>query len=202
MRPEKILTVAKKVGLDAVAITDHDTLRGGLEGRKYQEKYGVQVIAGSEVKSDAGDIIGLGVQEEIRSRTWADVIDEIRDQGGIVVLPHPYRSHRSVQDLAKAVDLIEIWNGRSTPDQNSWAMELARNLQKKGLMGSDAHLSREIGNVKAIYEQSSWVLEEILCTGYASVWDIGLSQVIGHVRKGEFLSLFLEGGRWVAKKVL
>jgi predicted metal-dependent phosphoesterase TrpH len=202
MRPEKILAIAKKVGLDVVAITDHDTILGGLEGRKYQEKYGVRVIVSSEVKSDAGDIIGLGLEEEIRSREWKDVIDEIRDQGGVVVLPHPYRSHRSVQDLAKAVDLVEVWNARSTPEQNARALELASRLGKKGIIGSDAHLLREIGNAKAIYENNSWVLKETLCANYASTRDIYSSQVIGHVRKGELLSLIMEGGRWVARKVL
>jgi predicted metal-dependent phosphoesterase TrpH len=202
MRPEMILATAKRKGLDVVAITDHDTILGGLEGRKYQEKYGVQVIVGSEVNSDAGDIIGLGIQEEIRSRAWKDVIDEIRDQGGVVVLPHPYRSHRSVQDLAGAVDLVEVWNARSTPEQNTRALELASRLGKRGLMGSDAHLFREIGNVKTIYENDSWVLKEKLCARYASTQDICSSQVIGHVRKGELLSLILEGGRWVARKVL
>lgn len=202
MRPEKILVIAKKRGLDAVAITDHNSILGGLEGRKYQEKYGVEVIVGSEVKSDAGDIIGLGIEEEIRSRAWKDVIDEIKGQGGIVVLPHPYRSHHSVQDLAEAVDLVEVWNARSTPEQNTRALELASRLGKNGLMGSDAHLFREIGNVRAIYKNNSWVLKETLCARYASSRDICFSQVIGHVRKREFLSLILGGGRWVAKKVL
>lgn len=202
MRPEKILSVAKKKGLDAVAITDHDTIQGGLEGRKYEEKSGVRVIVGSEVKSDAGDIIGLGIQEEIRTRVWEEVIDEIREQGGVAVLPHPYRSHRSIQDLAEAVDLVEVWNARSTPDQNAQALELASNLGKRGLIGSDAHLFREIGNVKATYTNDTWILKETLCTRYASTWDICSSQVIGHIRKGEFISLILEGGRWVARKVL
>ena len=202
MRPEKILTIAKKCGLDVVAITDHDTIRGGVEGRKYEEKTGVQVIVGSEVKSDAGDIIGLNIQEEIRSRSWRAVIDEIRDQGGVAVLPHPYRSHRFIQDLAGAVDFIEIWNARSTPEQNAQAVELASKLGKGGLMGSDAHVLREIGNVKAIYETDSWVLKEVLCARYASTRDICSSQIVRHVRKGEFRSLVQEGGRWLTKKIL
>ncbi|QSZ67926.1 PHP domain-containing protein [Methanofollis aquaemaris] len=202
MRPEKILAVAREVGLDVVAITDHNSIQGGLEGRKYQERSGIQVIVGSEVKSDAGDIIGLSIEEEIRSRAWKDVIDEIKGQGGIVVLPHPYRSHHSIQDLAEAVDLVEVWNARSTPEQNAQALELASRLGKKGLMGSDAHLYREIGSVKVAYEDDSWVLNETLCARYASTRDICSSQVIGHMRKGEFLSLILEGGKWVARKVL
>ena len=139
MRPGRILKRAKKAGLTGVAITDHDTIRGSLEARKLEKGIGVTVIPGAEILTDSGDIIGLLVNEEIRSRRWDDVIDEIREQGGVSVLPHPYRSHPNVLELAKAVDLIEVWNARSTVEQNERALQLAGRLQKPGMYGSDAH---------------------------------------------------------------
>ena len=202
MHPEKILNKAKKQGLDAVAITDHNTIKGGLEGKKYEQKCGVRVIVGSEVESDAGDIIGLNLFEEIKSRAWRDVINEIREQGGVVVLPHPYRSHQYISDIGKAVDFIEVWNSRSTPEQNAQALKLASDLNKPALMGSDAHQYQEIGNVRATYEKETWILKDAPCARYASTGEICCSQVISHVRKGEFLTLILEGSRWIARKVL
>jgi len=202
MRPKKILTLAKRNGLDMVAVTDHNTIRGGMECRRYEVSSGVRVVVGAEIKSDVGDIIGIGLNEEIHSSHWADVIEEVHDQGGIVVLPHPYRGHNRIDELAKHVDIIEVWNARSNRDQNAAAKTLATSLKKKMVMGSDAHLYREVGHVKAVYNINSWALEREIHTEYSGLTDICWSQVIGHLRRGELLSLIKEGTQWAAKKVL
>jgi len=59
MRPEKVVKVARRIGLNGIAITDHDTIAGGLSAQKANKDSGFLVIIGCEVKSDCGDIIGL-----------------------------------------------------------------------------------------------------------------------------------------------
>lgn len=199
MRPGRILKRAKKAGLTGVAITDHDTIRGSLEARKLEKGIGVTVIPGAEILTDSGDIIGLLVNEEIRSRRWDDVIDEIREQGGVSVLPHPYRSHPNVFELAKTVDLIEVWNARSTVEQNERALQLAGGLQKSGMYGSDAHTYAEIGNVNALVDPGTWEVKRVVRAEYSPRSAVIQSQVTHHLKRREFLQLIQSGWRYLWK---
>ena len=86
-----ILERAREVGLDVVAITDHDSAAGGLEARELADRYGVRVIVGEEVKSSEGEIIGLFLERTIPGgMSFADTIAAIREQGGITYVPHPF----------------------------------------------------------------------------------------------------------------
>ncbi len=145
MRPEKVIKAAKDRGLNGIAVTDHDTIKGGLSAQKANEDKGFSVIIGCEVKSNCGDIIGLFLQEEIRSRNCMDVVDEIKEQGGVVVLPHPFRGHKLSEELISAVHAIETFNSRTGKAENDLAKELGRKHNKAEVAGSDAHFYSEIG---------------------------------------------------------
>lgn len=144
--PEAILRKASELGMNAVSITDHETMRGSLEARKLAPRYSIEVWPGMEIATTAGDVIGIGLREEVRARDWEEVIDEIRDQGGTAILPHPFRGHRTVDELAARVDLIEVFNGHDRPENVVRSAELARQHGKPGIAGSDAHVLSEIGN--------------------------------------------------------
>jgi predicted metal-dependent phosphoesterase TrpH len=114
-----ILERAREVGLDVIAITDHDSAAGGLEAREIADRYGVRVIVGEEVKSSEGEVIGLFLERTIAGgMTFAETVAEIRDQGGIVYVPHPFdRLHTipSPQVLranVAAIDVVEVFNSR------------------------------------------------------------------------------------------
>ncbi|KLK87741.1 phosphotransferase [Methanoculleus sediminis] len=201
MRPGRILKRAKEVGLTGVAITDHDTIRGSLDARTLEKEVGVTVIPGAEILTDSGDVIGLLVNEEIRSRRWDEVIEEIREQGGIAVLPHPYREHQNISELAKAVDLIEVWNARSTVEQNERALQLAGRLQKPGMYGSDAHTYAEIGNVSALVDPGTWEVKRVVRAEYSSQYMVIQSQVTHHLKRREFLQLIQSGWRYLWKTI-
>jgi predicted metal-dependent phosphoesterase TrpH len=201
MRPGRILKRAKEVGLTGVAITDHDTIQGSLDARKLEKEVGVTVIPGVEILTDSGDIIGLFVNEEIRSRGWDEVIEEIRGQGGVTVLPHPYRSHLDIPGLAKAVDLIEVWNARSTAEQNERALQLAEGLKKPGIYGSDAHTYGEIGTVGALVNPGTWEVKKVVCAKCSSRSVIIQSQITYHLKRREFLQLIQSGWRYLWKIV-
>ncbi|MEM2899900.1 MAG: PHP domain-containing protein, partial [Thermoplasmata archaeon] len=112
MKPEKIIRIAKKKKLDGVAITDHNTIKGSIEAAKMTKNQDFIVISGTEIATDYGDIIGLYIDEEIRARRCLEVIDEIHTQGGLVVLPHPYKGHILNDEVLSRIDLIEVFNGR------------------------------------------------------------------------------------------
>lgn len=150
LQPEKIIRIAMKKGLSGVAITDHNTIRGGIETFRLPN-FELKVIVGAEIKTQFGDIIGLFLNEEIISRNAFEVIDEIRNQGGIVVLPHPYRKGKDIpHELLNKIDVIEGFNARSEHSANLRAREYAKMKNLPAIAGSDAHISWEIGRGKSI----------------------------------------------------
>jgi predicted metal-dependent phosphoesterase TrpH len=146
MDPSKILKKCKKLGFDVVSITDHDSLKGSMEAKKYEKDINIKVIVGEEIKTDLGDIIGLNLNDEIKTRQFIEVIEEIKEQGGISVFPHPFRGHKNNEYIASKIDIIEVFNARSSFEENRKSFELVCELKKPYLAGSDAHLYTEIGN--------------------------------------------------------
>ena len=89
--PRNILKVAKKKGIDIIAITDHNTIKGGVETKKVEKEFGIEVIIGSEIMTTEGEIIGLFLNEEIpKGLTPEETIELIKEQGGLAIAPHPY----------------------------------------------------------------------------------------------------------------
>lgn len=150
--PENITKLAKKKGLNAIAITDHNTIQGGLKAKSIDTD-GLNVVIGAEINTDFGDLIGIFLNSEIISRDFGGVVDEIRDQDGLVVLPHPYRRKRFPgKELLKYVDIFEGLNARTSKKLNLKSEELAINLKKPMICGSDAHFLFELGDVRNIVE--------------------------------------------------
>jgi len=161
LEPAKIIKIAKKKRLDGVAVTDHDTIKGGLVASKIDKDF---VIVGAEIRTEYGDVIGLFLDEEIKSNRFIEVVEEIKGQDGLVVLAHPFRKGITFPtDLLKYVDLIEGFNARSPKDLNKKAGELARSFGMPMAAGSDAHLGFEIGKGRTVVD----------------------SEVKGELRKGE-----------------
>lgn len=156
LNPEKIVKIAIKRGLNGIAVTDHDTIKGGLEAKKYETE-NFKIIIGSEVSTTKGEIIGLFLEQEIQSTDYYEVVDEIKDQNGIVVVPHPFDGWRNSASLTKKdyklVNNIEIFNSRCVEDKyNQKASLFAKNNNLGVTGGSDAHFANEIGNAGIIIE--------------------------------------------------
>ncbi|MFW9965450.1 MAG: PHP domain-containing protein, partial [Candidatus Sifarchaeia archaeon] len=150
LAPQKLVRSAYRVGLSAIVVTDHNTTRGGFYSITAAKNSGLDlaVFVGAEIKTEYGDVIGLFLNDEIKSRTYHDVIDEILAQDGIVYLPHPFASYSSVKDMdLSRIQVLEAYNGRNNLRQNRESLELARKLGIPILGGSDAHLQHEVGNV-------------------------------------------------------
>jgi predicted metal-dependent phosphoesterase TrpH len=150
LSPENIIKIAKKRGLDGVAVTDHNTIKGGIETSKRNSINDFNVIVGSEIKTEYGDIIGLLLNEEVKSRIFIQVVEEIKNQGGLVILAHPFRKRIDFPiELLKYIELIEAFNARSSRNLNARALEFAGKFNKPMTAGSDAHLGFEIGQAHA-----------------------------------------------------
>lgn len=143
LSPQKIVSHALENKVDVLIVTDHNTLQGSLEVAELARGK-TAVITASEYKTEKGDIIGLFLKEEIALRQSDAVIQEIRRQGGLVVLPHPYKGHTLDHELLKDVDIVETFNNRCSQSENALAQGLARELGKPGLAGCDAHCAPEL----------------------------------------------------------
>jgi predicted metal-dependent phosphoesterase TrpH len=164
--PERVLQAAAAKGLNAIAITDHNTVKGVEQARKCHSS--VLVLPGIEVDTKEGHITGLGVDKEIKSwQTAADTIETIRDAGGIVVVPHPFDFlRRGIGFRIKGLkpDAIEVMNSRiNTPFANALAERLARNMNSPVTAGSDAHIAGEVGSTYIMIKDiKSFTVDTIL----------------------------------------
>jgi predicted metal-dependent phosphoesterase TrpH len=152
--PKTLIKVARQWRLHGIAVTDHNTIRGGRETQKINSNQDLLVIVGSEIKTTTCEIIGLFLQENIDSHDPFAVLDAIHAQDAISVLPHPYRSFRSTaipQELLRRIDVIEGYNSRTIPRKNQLAVDLASSMSKPINAGSDAHFYRELGRATTIF---------------------------------------------------
>jgi hypothetical protein len=193
LSPRSILKVAKRHGLNCIAVTDHNTIKGGIVTQKLNIDKDFLVIVGIEVQTEIGDIIGLNLTEEIKSKNSIDAIEEIRSQGGYVILPHPSRGHKLNEYVITNSDAIEVFNGRSTVNQNNEALDLAKKYNKPFAAGSDAHFASEIGigrfNINFRYNRQGILFpsNEKSILGEHSPWYlINLSQIIKSVKTKNF----------------
>jgi predicted metal-dependent phosphoesterase TrpH len=147
---EEILRRAEEVGLDAIAITDHDTVDGAKKALAC--KTPVLVIPGIEVTTKQGHLIVLGVTEMIPAGLdVGETVAIARRLGAVLILPHPYHIWRhGVARKRKAgmviVDAVETFNSRFiVGSANRKAARIARRLGKPCVGGSDAHNARYVG---------------------------------------------------------
>ena len=147
---EEILERAEEIGLDVIAITDHDTVEGAKKALLFMTR--VLVIPGIEVSTKQGHLIVLGVTEVIPA--GLDVIDTVeiaRKMGALLILPHPYHVWRHGVARQKkigmmAVDAVETFNSRYiVGSANRTAARIAKRMGKPCVAGSDAHHARFVG---------------------------------------------------------
>jgi predicted metal-dependent phosphoesterase TrpH/glycosyltransferase involved in cell wall biosynthesis len=152
---DTLLDTAKRAGLGAIAITDHNEVSGALEARERAD--GIKVIVAEEVKTaDQGEVIGLFIEEKIpRGMTLEETIAEIRRQGGLVYVPHPFDRMHSVPDyehllnVVEDIDAIEVFNPRVAFSAfNEEAARFAAKYRIVAGAGSDSHVAQGLGSVK------------------------------------------------------
>jgi predicted metal-dependent phosphoesterase TrpH len=149
--PERLVARCEKVGLSCIAVTDHNTVEGALAARKIAP---FTVIIAEEVGSSEGEITGLFLQETIPAGlSPLETVRRIKDQGGLVSVPHPFDRFRghvitraALDEILPHIDIVEAFNARnSLQSDNRRAREFAREhgLVESGV--SDAHTTFELG---------------------------------------------------------
>ena len=189
--PRWLVERAEEVGIDVIAVTDHGTWKGSVEARECAREAGLRlhVIQAAEYLTDQGDVIGLFLDREHEEQSAVRLCDAIHERGGLTLLPHPYRWHRLDDELLSRIDLIEVHNRRTTPEDNERAVELARERRRPGLAGPDAHRIGELTLARNLFE------------GERPADDEGLKQALLHAPRRYELASGSQWDEWISQGV-
>ncbi len=197
---ELLLEQAEAVGLDALAVTDHDEIDASLEAAALADEYGLVGIPGMEVSSAAGHVLALGVEELVPAGLpYDETLDRIHALGGIAVVPHPFQTSRHgvaahiSRDQLAAADAIEVYNSRLfTGRANRQAERFAEARGRPMTAGSDAHIAEMVGQavteVDAYHRSVEGILDAVAegrtsVVGKRTPWFISVRQFSGGVKR-------------------
>lgn len=197
---ELLLEQAAAVGLDALAVTDHDQIEASLEAASLAPEYGLIGIPGMEVSSADGHVLALGIEELVPAgMPFEETLSFIRERGGLAVVPHPYQESRSgvlanitADELATA-DAIEVYNSRLLIGySNRQARRFARRRGLPMTAGSDAHICEMVGQAITWVDADEPTAEAILdairagktdIEGKRTPWRVSFRQAAGGLRR-------------------
>jgi predicted metal-dependent phosphoesterase TrpH len=194
--PAELIGHAEEEGLGAIAVTDHNVFGGALEAVERARGRKLIVIPGEEVKTDGqGEVIGLFLKEEIpRGMSFAETVEAIRTQGGLVYIPHPFDRLHAIPDAATLhrhlaeIDVFEVYNARLLFEgYNDEALRFARKYNLTAGAGSDAHVLQGVGTGAVRMRRFNGPEEFLLSLRSAEV-----------LRRPKSLA-YLQGLKWVAQ---
>ena len=149
--PERLVARCQKVGLSCIAVTDHNTTEGA---RVVKDIAPFFVIVGEEVRTSEGEVTGLFLTETIpEGLSIGETARRIKDQGGLVSIPHPFDrfrgeviSRRGLDEVVQYADIVEVFNARnnlSADDRKALDFARQHGLLTSGV--SDSHTTMELG---------------------------------------------------------
>ena len=178
LEPKDILKICRKKQLDGIVICDHGTTRGYQTLKSLlNHKDDFILIPGIEILTERGELLALWTENLPHSNSFPEIANEIHDQGGIVVVPHPLDRIRKKAFKPKKEDIkylngIEVFNSRCLmPQGNLKALKFAQENSLIQTAGSDAHFKIEIGNAGVTGDfQTSEDFRKILLKGEITVF--------------------------------
>ncbi len=154
--PKEMVKAAIKKGMNGLAITDHQTVKGSMAAKKFAKRCkDFTAVTGMEIRTLAGDVVALGIKEDVPDdMSLIETIEKIHALGGIAVAAHPFAKfivRKCVGYEAKRLDAIEVFNaGSCKAFQNRKAVEYAKKFRMAKTAGSDAHCARDVGRAGII----------------------------------------------------
>jgi len=153
-------TVAKRLAeldIDLAVVCDHDSFEGSRRVRDYAKLMGMGlcVPTAAEIATEFGDVIVIfDVDPELDAeelKRFDELVTAAKRYQGLLILPHPFKSHKNIEHVVKFVDAIEVFNARCNREENEQADRLRATAEKAAVFSSDAHFAGEIGLVIAEY---------------------------------------------------
>ena len=164
---DEIVKQAKKRGLDAICITDHDSMGLREYAEEYSKKSGFPIFVGIEFYSLQGDILAFGIDDYPKERVSAqEFIDFVHERGGVVISAHPFRHNRrgleQNLDTLQGVDAIEILNGSTLADATMMAVKYAKKHGFAITGGSDCHHPENVGICATYFPGEIKTMEDLV----------------------------------------
>ncbi len=188
LRPVELARAARRLGLSAVVVTEHDRLWDPLEVVRFRAERSLLLINGMEVSTDLGHVLVLGIHAYLPAMRFARELRRIvSDADGYMIAAHPFRhqfnrvewerqgleprvltpAEASELPLLNLVDAIEVLNGGNSLEENVLALQVADVLGKPGVAGSDAHSHQGIGIHTTVFERTLESEADLLCELHA-----------------------------------
>jgi predicted metal-dependent phosphoesterase TrpH len=156
---KEVVSFAKKRGLDGVAVTDHNTIKGALKLKTSD----ILIVPGIEVSTLSGHLLGINITEAIPAKLCIEeTVQRIHEAGGIAVAPHPTAFYKSPPSRSvSCYDAVEVMNASSVPFSvlTYFSKRFADSLGLPQTGGSDSHYAPEIGSAYSVVEADSDVDE-------------------------------------------
>jgi predicted metal-dependent phosphoesterase TrpH/glycosyltransferase involved in cell wall biosynthesis len=192
---QELLDHAEEQGLGAIAITDHNVFTGAEEAAELARARELVVIPGEEMKTTSGEVIGLFLEGHIPpGLSMGETIAAIREQEGVVYLPHPFDRLHTIPDASTLhrhlaeIDVLEVYNARLLFESfNDEAARFARKYNLTAGAGSDAHVLQGVGTGLVRMRAFETPEEFLISLRSAEV-----------VRRPKSL-VYLQGLKWMAK---
>ena len=165
---EVVRYVEQQTSLDLIAVTDHETIDGGLRARDLAVRMGYrfEVIVGAEITTRQGHLLALFLEQDVaRFQSLSDTLQAIHEQGGLAVAPHPMSwltfsiGQRSIEHAIQShrvnvyLDALETVNaspaGWVSQRKVRWLNEQYYGLAETG--GSDSHFLPDIGTACTLF---------------------------------------------------
>ena len=157
---EQLIEEARAIGLDGICLTDHNHRRDPREVEGWRQKYGFLILRGNEITTDQGDILVVGLEEDIQGVIkLGDLREKVLKAQGFMIAAHPFRGFltfgigylgltpkkASKRPVFREVDAVEVMNSRVSENENSFAAQVAEIIGLPVIGGSDAHKPGEVG---------------------------------------------------------
>jgi predicted metal-dependent phosphoesterase TrpH len=168
-RVDQLVQEAKRIGLDAICLTDHNHVWAPEETMDLTQKHGFLVLRGNEITTDQGDMLVFGMYQDIRGIIKLAELKQLVDASkGFMIAAHPFRGflvfntsqigltvEKAMERPAlRQVHAIEILNGKVTEQENAFAKTVAAGLNLPATGGSDAHDVFDVGKYATRFFQS------------------------------------------------
>jgi len=165
--PKEIIKILQKKGLNGMAITDHNTIKGSIKALKDAPKDFI-VITGAEISTNNGHILALSIKEDIPKKlTVEETVDRIIELGGIPIVPHLFRSMSGIKEgklkqIKNKIPALEVFNGCSVPQSNLKVAKIAKKYGLGGTGGSDSHIPKYVGRAYTTVDTTDLHVDSIL----------------------------------------
>lgn len=164
IEPRYLLEVARGIGLDAVAITEHEEMEGAEVTWRLGREVGFNVLRGVEVYTELGDMLVFGLfKPRFPLKTpFSELLSEVRSAGGVIIPCHPCRGsfgfhaamgEQKAEYLLNNIDAVETRNGGSSPEANRTAEVIADKYGLPAVGGSDAHFLMQVGRCLTVFDR-------------------------------------------------